>query len=239
MNRVRVDKVAGQALSESLVAVLFLTPLLLCMVYLIELLRAEQSAEVTVREIALAAVHSPAGSAAPGFVEALQQLTMPADETAGERLDPRITEISSSNPATDVERIARAMLVPAALVGIGRFDMPLMVTHRATTGVSLGSTRDLGVPFDVPVGVQAQLAFVAGHGAALSPDQVRSRTAALSVAGTLAEIAEPIELLATIASPLEPALRRLCIGRIDPEIVPADRLPESVTRSSDLRYRPC
>lgn len=239
MRLLKAGRMTGQAFTESLVAVLFLSPLLLSMSYLVELMRAEQGAVVSARELVLAAVHTPTGHAPPALIEGLHDLSMPADRVVGERLAPRIASIELSNPATDVEKVANGLLLPATLVGVGRFDLPEFLPQRASTGVSLGSTRDIGVPFDLPVVVQANLAFMAGHGAAGSPAEVRSRTAALSVGGALAEVSKPIELLATIASLLEPALRRLCVGRIDPEIVPADRLPDSVTRSSDLRYQPC
>jgi len=239
MSRITRRRVAGQAFSEALVALIFLIPLLLCMVYLVDLMRAEQGAVVTARELALAAVHAPDGRAAPEVINDLQELAMPGAETAGERLAPRIAPSAVSTPAANIESGARLLLAPAQLVGIGDFDVPELLTQRAITGVGLGSVSELGVPLDIPVQVGANLDFVAGHGAALSPAQVRGRTAALSVAGALAEVAEPIETLATIASLLEPSLRRLCVGRIDPDIVPADRLPDSVSRSSDLRNQPC
>lgn len=239
MSLLDTRRMRGQAFTESLVAVLFLIPLLLCMIYLVELMRAEQGAVVSARELVLAAVHTPTGHVPAALVEDLHELAMPADQVVGERRAPRIASITLPNPATDVEKVANGLLLPATLVGVGRFDLPEFLPRRASTGVSLGSTREIGVPFDLPVVVEADVAFMAGHGAADSPAEVRSRTAALSVGGALAEVSEPIELLATIASLLEPALRRLCIGRIDPEIVPADRLPDSVTRSSDLRYQSC
>ena len=232
-------RLRGQALSEALVAVLFLIPLLLCMIYLVELLRAEQGAVAAARELALAAMHQPAGRVSPALINDLQELAMPAHDTVGERLAPQVAPGSLSTQAARVETTALALLAPARLVGVGEFDVPAFLAQRASTGVTLGSTQELGVPFDIPVVVRADLNYMVGHGAADSPLQVRGRTAALSVAGALAEAAQPIELLATIASLLEPSLRRLCIGRIDPEIIPADRLPGPVTRSSDLRSQPC
>lgn len=239
MSLVTPRRIKGQAFSEALVAVLFLIPLLLCMVYLVDLMRAEQGAISTARELALAAVHAPSGSVAPGLVRQLQDVAMPAEDTVGQRIEPRIAPTALPNAATDVEKVAWGLLLPATLVGVGTFDVPEFLPQAAKAGVSLGSTRQLGVTFDLPVVVEADLAFVAGHGAARSPDEMRSRTASLSVAGALAEVSEPLQLLATIASLLEPALRRLCVGRIDPEIVPTDRLPDALTRSSDLRYQSC
>lgn len=239
MNALMPCRMRGQAFSEMLVAVLFLVPLLLCIVYLVNLMRAEQGAEDAAHQIALAMIHAPSGIIDDALVQRLQELAIPADDSVGERLPAQVATTALPNAATDVETIARRMLLPAALVGVGDFDLPEFLPRRATTGISMGSTRELGVPFDLPIVVQAEVAFIAGHGAARSPDEVRSQTAALSVAGALAEVSEPLQFLASIASLLEPALRRLCIGRIDPEVVPADRLPDALTRSSDLRYQPC
>lgn len=229
----------GQAFVESLVAIVFLIPLLLCMVYLADLMRAEEGAVAAARQLALAAMHEPSGHLDPSTLKKLQDISLPVDGLAGEALAPRVGQLSLPNSASDVEKAARGLLLPADSVGIGRFDLPDFAARQSSTEISLGSTRDLGVTIDIPVVVRSSVAFLAGHGAASAPSQVRTRTAALSVAGTLGEVAEPIELLATIASLLEPSLRRLCIGRIDPEIVPADRLPVPATRSSDLRYQPC
>jgi hypothetical protein len=93
----------------------------------------------------------------------------------------------------------------------------------------VGSLTVIGVPLDLPVELRGNVIFFSGHGASSGVAQVRDLTAALSVAGTLATAAQPIEAIASIASVIEPALRQLCIGRINPEIVPADRLPAKTT----------
>ena len=222
-----------------MVTLLFLVPLMLCAAYLAGLLRAEQTAVLATREFAVASMLEPSGDPQPDLIRRLHELAMPADEIPGELAPPRLERMDLAGTAVEVEALAIGMLAPARAGGVGNFDLPLFRATRARAGVSMGSTKALGVDIDMPVIVDEQLVFFVGHGAAKDPEQVRARTAALSAAGVLAEAARPIELIATIASVVEPALRQLCAGRIDPEIVPADRLPDDVTRSSDLRYRPC
>lgn len=229
----------GQALIESLIAALFLTPLFLCAVYLAELYRDGFSASLMNRELALAAIHNPSGGVDQSLSNSLQSLVMTPETMTGAIEGISITDISTDDAATVVERAAALILVPAIAAGSGNFDMPAWRARSVTTSLSFGSTESLGVPFDSPVLLEEQLFFFAGHGGATSSNQVRDRTAALSAAGSLALIAEPVTAVASVVSVIEPAFKRLCLGRIDPDIVPEDRLPASVSRSSDLRYRPC
>jgi len=232
-------KSCGQAFVETLVALLFLTPIFLSAVYLADLHRAGHGAALAAREIALAALHDPAGEVDPRIARALQDLAIPADSTSGELRPPQLSEVSIDSAPALIERTADVMLLPAKLLGSGEFDLPPWRARSVTTAVSMGSTEVLGVPFDLPVVLQENLFFFVGHGAASGPEQVRARPAALSVAGSLAAAAQPLEAGFSVASIVEPALERLCIGRIDPDIVPEDRLSGSMSRPSDLRYQPC
>jgi hypothetical protein len=229
----------GQAFVETLVTLIFLLPLFLCAVYLANLHRAGHGAALAAREIAVAALHDPAGEVDPRMVRALQELAIPADSLGGELQQPQIDEVAIDSAPALVEKSADVMLLPAKLLGSGEFDLPSWQARSVTTAVSMGSTEALGVSFDLPVVLQEKLFFFVGHGAANGPDQVHSRTAALSVAGLLAAAATPLEAVLSVASIVEPALERLCIGRIEPDIVPEDRLSGSLSRPLDLRYQPC
>jgi hypothetical protein len=87
--------------------------------------------------------------------------------------------------------------------------------------------------------LREELSFFGAYGAASSPQHVAARTAALSMAGSLDETKRLLEPLAGAASVIEPSLDRLCVGRIGPDIVPEDRLPPNISRTSDLRSTPC
>jgi hypothetical protein len=229
----------GQALVETLVAVLFLTPIFLSAVYLSDFHRASHASGIAVREIALAALHSTDGNVEQRTLRAIRDLSIPALELTGTRLPVRLEHVDTNDIASGVERAANILLTPARLSGSGNFDAPRWQQRRTSTGVSMGSTTLIGVPFDIPIALRGDLVFFSGYGASSSVVQVRDRTAALSVAGTLATAAQPIEAIASVASIIEPALRQLCVGRINTEIVPADRLPASVSRHNDMRSQPC
>lgn len=230
---------SGQALIETLVSVLFLTPLFLCTAYLVEFHRTSHTSAVAAREIALASLHAIDGNVNQDDLRAIHDLSSPSSGLNGTRLPARLESSDANDVASSVERSADLLLAPVRLIGSGDFDVPRWQSRRASTGVSMGSTTLIGVPVDLPVELRSQVIFFSGHGASDSVAQVRTRTAALSVAGTLAAAAQPIEAVASIASLIEPALRQLCIGRITPEIVPADRLPASVSRHNDMRTQPC
>ncbi len=229
----------GQALVETLVSVLFLTPLFLSAVYLVNFHRASHASEIAARELALASLHSADGNVDQRILRSIRDLSIPASERAGTPLSTGLESVGTHDVASEVERAANLLLAPARLSGSGTFDAPRWQQRRVSSGVSMGSTTVVGVPFDIPIELNSKLVFFSGHGAASGVAQVRDRTAALSVAGTLKAAATPIEAVATVASIIEPALRQLCIGRINPEIVPADRLPASVSRHNDMRSQPC
>lgn len=229
----------GQALIETLVSVLFLTPLFLCAAYLVDFHRASHASGIAAREIALASLHAADGNVDQNDLRKIRNLSIPATELTGTRLPARLERSDTTNVASSVERAADLLLAPARLSGAGNFDVPRWQQRRTSTGVSMGSTTVIGVPFDLPVELRSHVVFFSGHGASSSAAQVRDRAGALSVAGTFATAAQPIEAIASIASIIEPALRQLCIGRINPEIVPTDRLPASVSRHNDMRTQPC
>lgn len=229
----------GQAFSESLAAVLFLVPLMLSMIYLATLMQAEQTAVLTARELAFAALHSADGQVTPEIISRLQVLLTSEEGASAENLDAEVTATEIGAVPLLIEQTAMTLLTPAEVVGVGSFDLPSVRAARASVVVSVAADSALDLPIDQPISLREGISFFAGHGAASGPEQVRARTASLSVASVLAEIAQPLEAVADVASVLEPALRMLCIGRIDPEIVPADRLPADITRTSDLRYQSC
>ena len=229
----------GQALVETLVSVLFLTPVFLSAVYLVDFHRASHASEIAARELALASLHSADGNVDQSTLRSIRDVSIPASEFTGAPSPAGLEYVDTEDVASEVERATNFLLAPARFSGSGTFDVPRWQQRRVSSGVAMGSTSVIGVPFDIQVKLNSKLVFFSGNGAASSVAQIRDRTAAISVAGTLKTAASPIEAVATVASIIEPALRQLCIGRINPEIVPADRLPASVSRHNDMRSQPC
>ncbi|MBU6377022.1 MAG: hypothetical protein KJS95_00695 [Gammaproteobacteria bacterium] len=234
---------AGQALLEALAALLFLVPLLLCVIQLAKLDLAAHAASLATREIALAAIHHPAGEVESELVRRLRDLAISIDDDAVEHaepsVEPSVRKVELEDAPRAAEAVARVALAPALAAGKGEFDWPAWRGQRAVVGISLNAIQSLQLPLAEPMNFEQQLFFYGGHGAASGPQHVVARTAALSPVGALAEIGQKLEPLAGAASVIEPALDRLCIGRISSEIVPEDRLPLAASRASDLRTQPC
>lgn len=91
--------------------------------------------------------------------------------------------------------------------------------------VTLASLSRLPAPWSDPGPVLVEQAAVLGDNwAATGPDQVRQRSAGLVPSHALAAPLQALRPLLWPARVLEPSLGQLCIGLIEPERVPADRV---------------
>jgi hypothetical protein len=126
------------------------------------------------------------------------------------------------------------------VIGVGQFDLArdqarnARSTARLNEGPALQWLRAGRSPT-----FQAELSILVDDWQADNAETVRRRTAALSSAGRIAAWRTPLELMAAPMRLFEPAVARLCLGRIDPDIVPTDRLTGSRRGMSDLRTQPC
>ena len=117
----------------------------------------------------------------------------------------------------------------AALLGRGSFDLANNGLLNSRVELTVAAARGLPAPLDaLELRVQAQTSLLANAWGAASTEQTAQRVAALHPAsgvGTLLEYFRPVIWL---ASALEPALRQLCVGTVNPDIVPQDRLSIAV-----------
>ncbi len=221
--------VSGQALVESLVAMLVLGPLLLATLSLAQRQTAQQTAQSAAWASAIAAHHGIdlAGLSA-------------TDDAENGRVAVSLQRTTVPGAAETSEDVAFALLQPALAVGAGGLDLARAEARRATASVAPAEWLDIAWTSDGDDrGLRADLSVLVDDWAAPDAAAVWRRTAALSTAGridawrsTLRWAVEPMRLF-------EPAIARLCLGRIDPDIVPMDRLPAVRPESVDLRSRPC
>jgi type II secretory pathway pseudopilin PulG len=221
--------VRGQALVESLVAMLVLGPLLIATLSLAQRQTAQQTAQSAAWAGAIAAHHGIdlAGLSA-------------TDDAVNGRVAVSLQRTAVPGAAETAEDIAFALLQPALAVGSGRLELARADARRATASVAPAQWLDSVWTIDGPDrGQRAELSVLVDDWAAPDAAAVWRRTSALSTAGridawrsTLRWAIEPMRLF-------EPAIARLCLGRIDPDIVPMDRLPAIRPESVDLRTRPC
>lgn len=228
-------KSRGQAMVESLAATLVLTPLLLAVVQLSALQAAEQATVGAARAAALAAHHGLDGAAGPLSSERIRGMFF-ADREAGGEVG---TGASRQAPSAELaEDVALAMIVPAQVVGSGDLDLARSRAIASRVSVEVPQVLEAEMP-DMPrPRVSAGLALMIDDWEADSASTVWRRTAALSTTGRIAAWRGPLTTLAAPMRLLEPAVERLCLGRIDPDIVPEDRL-RGLARAPDLREKPC
>lgn len=225
----------GQAMVESLAATLLLAPLLLAVVRLSALQSAEQATVGAARAAALAAHHGLDTPSGPLSSARVRDLFHPGPEA-----QPQVATGASRQPpsAELAEDVAMALIVPARVVGVGDLDLArsrAVIAHASVAAPMIGEgfLSDTGRPR-----VAARLPLMLDDWDADGAAGVWRRTAALSTTGRIAAWRGPLSTLAAPMRLLEPAVERLCLGRIDPDIVPEDRLL-GLARPPDLRTQPC
>jgi hypothetical protein len=220
---------------ESLAASLLLTPLLFAVVQLSATQSAEQATLGAARAAALAAHH---GLDAPGGAlpaERIRDLFHPDAETHPEVRTSAARQASSAELAED---IALTLIVPARVVGVGDVDLARSRAVVAQASVAVPTVSAVSVPDEARSRVAASLSLMVDDWDARGAADVWQRTAALSTTGRIAAWRGPLTMLAAPMRLVEPAVARLCLGRIEPDIVPEDRL-RGLDRAPDLRTQPC
>jgi len=228
-------RVRGQAMVESLAATLVLTPLLLVVVQLSTLQAAEQAAVGASRAAALAAHHGLDAATGPLSSERIRSLFF-ADVEADASV---ATGAARQAPSAELaEDIALAIIVPARVVGTGDLELARSQAISARVSVDPPLVYEAIMPAPERARVSAGLPLMVDDWDADGAAEVWRRTAALSTTGRIAAWRGPLTTLGTPMRLLEPAMERLCLGRIDPDIVPEDRL-RGLARAPDLRSQPC
>jgi len=228
-------RVRGQAMVESLAATLVLTPLLLVVVQLSTLQAAEQAAVGASRAAALAAHHGLDAATGPLSSERIRSLFF-ADVEADASV---ATGAARQAPSAELaEDIALAIIVPARVVGTGDLELARSQAISARVSVDPPLVYEAIMPAAERARVSAGLPLMVDDWDADGAAEVWRRTAALSTTGRIAAWRVPLTTLGTPMRLLEPAMERLCLGRIDPDIVPEDRL-RGLARAPDLRSQTC
>jgi hypothetical protein len=253
----------GQALVEALVALLALVPLWLAIFYVS---RWHDLQHTTIAAARHAAFESwvAAGRDDAAIPEATRRRTFTSDparvataattptvpprwrDHRGAVLlapeGPAITLGPAVQPARieQAERVAFALIAPARAAGGPPLDLQRDAARGATVVVPLVHDGSLPPPFaGLRFALRERLEILVDPWAARAPAEVTRRTDALSPSGALRELARPLDPVRWAVALFEPAFERLCLGRVDPEIVPPDRLRGGRLPPADLRTRPC
>jgi hypothetical protein len=213
---------------ESLVGLAALVPAFLALWYLSGWLDAESAAQQSARVVALT---SDVGRAARAEA-VLADIARLRDPLSGRPWlhDARPTLVSAERVALDdwaarAESTAWHATAPARALGNGDDALAPRDPRRARVALRLDLAEPgRGLHGLSHLDLEGRLVLDSRDLAAREPEQARAR-----VAGFLpTRLLQPVDLLLRpvrlVASPLEPRLRALCIGRVAPDVLPADRL---------------
>jgi hypothetical protein len=195
---------------------------------------------------------SGASNAVSGAVGALPQWR---DPLRGESLidlatGPEIAVGATNQPdgVEQAERAAFALIQPALVAGQGAFDLQRAAARRATVRTII---RPLAWPSSTlaqggepaaqfpALALRERLTLLVDPWASESSLQVRRRTDALSASAALRDLTAPLNPLRWAVRLFEPAIDRLCLGRLEPDLVPPDRLLGGTRYRYDLRTVAC
>lgn len=233
----------GQALVESLIALLWLTPLWLALLFLAELLAAQQTAISSVRHAVMLSHLADGGLATADVAEMVRARHDIATADAPwlpKSLDLQI-ELAESKPLPSPKRlqdIAETALMPARVVTGGDFRLSKSSGIHARAQWSLRLPDFLAaVQPSRPILLTEKLSAL-HHGWSSRGDlDTRERVVGMTVQARLKEAVTVFDLVRPVISIVEPAFNRFCPGRLDVDIVPADRTMGS--QGGDARSRSC
>ena len=213
----------GQALTETLIAMLVLIPAFLAVEWLGRWQLLRERAQIATRQALLETFH--AGAAADPSVAATRARSNFSSvvETDVRTIDIDIAPTAEPERIADIGQIAFGILRPAEWSGVGNFDLPRSAAWSVKTVVTAQRPETLAF-VDASLRFESRATILAAPFDAADDAIVLRRVASLSVAGRIREAARWLEPVASVLAVVEPAFDRFCPGRIDTNIVPADRL---------------
>jgi hypothetical protein len=174
--------------------------------------------------------------AARAGIEPIRRDLFPQGGDTGQVVASRIDASDRQDPAPGLAgQAARALLAPftvAAFVQPG-FDLRAPLMYRGALAVALSRPPQLPGPFDeIPIELQEHYALLGDNWASSGPGQVADRAGGLVITRALRPLHALTALGTRLLSIVEPAFRDLCLGQVDPERVPADRLGAGIDHDS-------
>ena len=226
----------GQSLVEFSVAVFALVAVALGMELLERYQDIQRQAMLAAREQVFSAAWRGAPGSSAALIDAVRQLHFQhpgwRDPTGLQPLlpdDAALTvQTSRLAPPGLAPQLLATVLHPLQALGSG-LDLPLQAYQTVQVSVPLKPLTHMPAPWsDLSLQLNESAALLADSWSAAGPSKVSSRASALVPATFLRQ---PLQLLQPLLLPLsliEPAVAHLCIGLIEPERVPEDRLSPNV-----------
>lgn len=242
--------VGGQALVEFVVAAAFLLPLFFAVVIVGRLQDVRSATVQAARYGAFAQALTPASSdqiqseIRARFYAANSHWQDPSRRATPLVHGPEDVTLRVRNAAPPGLAQRGMSTAVSAIDGVqrltaGRFDLERRGFHAADVEVRLAPVPllvEFGAP---PVTLRAHATVLGRDWAAAGPAQAATRTAALAPTASLQRVRPLLTPLTWALALLEPAIRDLCLGRADPELVPLDRLGAAGTDDPGRWSAPC
>lgn len=162
---------------------------------------------------------------ASGFIAAADDVTV----IAADRAPPGAAAAALESAASTADRLA-------GITG-GRFDVERRGYHALEVHARLAALPS--VPAIEPLTFSASARVFGGDWSSSGPAQAAARSTALAPATIIRRIAPVLQPLEWALVLLEPAFGDLCLGRVDAELVPADRLGAVGTGEAGTWVAPC
>lgn len=233
----------GQALVESLVALFWLIPLWFALLFLAELLSAQQAAISSVRHAVILS-HLTDGALPRAEIAAIARSRY-GDPSADAPWAPRslslqleVTEAKPLPSPKQLHDIAQGTLLPASVITGGDFRLPTSSGIQARAQWSFRLPDFLAAAqTDTPILLTEQLAALHHGWSSRSDADTRDHVLGMTVQARLREATTVFDAVRPVIAIIEPAFERFCPGRLDVDIVPADRAEGS--QGGDARPRSC
>jgi hypothetical protein len=221
----------GQALAEFAVAVGVLATLLLGMPVVCRYHELQVATIEGARREAFESSWHETGSARTG-VDAIRRDLFPQSGDSTQVVASRINGGVRQDAAPGLAgQAARALLAPFTVAAMAQpgFDLRAPLIYRGDLMVELSRPAQLPEPFDeIPIELREHYALLGDNWASSGPGHVAERAGGLVITRTLRPLHALTALGTGLLSILEPAFRDLCLGQVDPERIPADRLSEGI-----------
>ncbi|MBS0388799.1 MAG: hypothetical protein JSR15_09990 [Proteobacteria bacterium] len=217
----------GQAMVEFAVAAGTLALLLLCMPVLCRYHELQVASIEAARRVAFESSWRAGGAGGLDTASIRAALFPDVGDAAQVSVDRIQASADASAEPGAAGQSERALLLPFRVARLlsGGFDLQAPHLRAARLAVRLTRPEGLPDPFSqVPIEFNERYALVGNDWASGSPGQVADRAGGLVFSRAVPPVRALVQWSARLLSVFEPALRQLCLGQVDPERVPADRL---------------
>ncbi len=225
----------GQALAEFALAMGVLVTLLAGLPLIGRYHELQLATIEGARRLAFESAWLGAGASRPG-IEATRAALFPAvsgsDQPVAERFGVRYAR--SATPAL-AGQATRALLAPFTAVArtVPGFDLRDSGLSHAELTVALSRPAELPEPFAaIPIELHGSYALLGDGWGSFGPGQVARRAGSLVFTHAAHSLHALTALGSGLLSIIEPAFRQFCLGYIDPERVPADRVSVLIDRDA-------